>query len=95
MEFVEPPPEKNGQRSARWREIAATLKENPGKWGIVGNFSPGVATSIRRGQYKAFWPADQTFTPTEAQVYMKQHWEVTTRKTDKGSRNDVYVRWLG
>lgn len=92
MEFIDPPPESKGQRSERWREIVKTLKENKGKWALVGNFSPGVATHIRRGQYKAFL-ADND--PTAADLYMKQHWEITTRKTDGGARNDVYVRWLG
>jgi len=91
MEFIDPPPEARGQRSERWREIVKTLKENRGQWALVGNFSPGVATHIRRGQYKAFLDGD-TMSPD---VYMKQHWEVTTRKTDNGSRNDIYVRWLG
>ena len=31
----------------------------------------------------------------DAEVYMSQHWEVTTRKIDGGTRNDVYIRWLG
>ena len=92
MEFVDPP-EAKGQRSERWREIAKTLKENRGQWALVGNFSPGVATHIRRGQYKAFLPSDATSETPE--VYMKQHWEVTTRKTDDGNRNDIYIRWLG
>lgn len=91
MEFIEPPPEIKGQRSARWREIVKTLKENKGQWALVGNFSPGVATHIRRGQYKAFL-SDLDDAPD---VYMRQHWEVTTRKTNDGSRNDVYIRWLG
>ena len=92
MEFIDPPPEIKGQRSERWREIVKTLKDKPGTWALVGNFSPGVATHIRRGQYRAFLdPTD----PSLPDVYMKQHWEVTTRKTDNGTRNDVYVRWLG
>jgi hypothetical protein len=92
MEFIDPPPEAKGQRSERWREIVRTLKENKGQWALVGNFSPGVATHIRRGQYRAFLDAND---PSSPDVYMKQHWEVTTRKTDNGTRNDVYVRWLG
>lgn len=92
MEFIDPPPEVKGQRSERWREIARTLKENKGQWALVGNFSPGVATHIRRGQYKAFVDKDAGIDPA---AYMSLHWEVTTRKTDNGSRNDVYVRWLG
>jgi hypothetical protein len=90
---MDPPPEKNGQRSERWRDIVATLKHSPGKWGLVGNFSPGVATHIRRGQYKAFLEG-YGGSDEGAAAYMKRHWEVTTRKTDQGSRNDIYIRWI-
>lgn len=94
MEFVDPPPEVKGQRSERWREIVRTLKEKQGQWALVGNFSPGVATHIRRGHYKAFlegWEGDAN----QLAGYMQRHWEITTRKTDEGNRNDVYIRWLG
>jgi hypothetical protein len=94
MEFIDPPKEARGERSKRWKEIVATLKKNPGEWALVGNFSPGVATHIRRGQYKAFhegWEGDVH----QLTAYMERNWEVTTRKTDTGSRNDIYIRWLG
>lgn len=99
MEFVSPPPEKKGQRSERWREIVQTLKSNKGEWALVGNFSPGVATHIRNGEYRAFLD-DFEGTPEQAALYMKRHWEVTTRKTDGSvegdrKRNDVYIRYLG
>lgn len=92
MEFITPPPEKKGQRSERWREIVKTLKENKGAWAKVGDFSPGVATHIRRGKYPAFLEDSENM---DAEVYMSQHWEVTTRKMGSGTRNDVYIRWLG
>ena len=94
MEFIDPPKEVRGERSKRWQEIIATLKENTGEWANVGNFSPGVATHIRRGQYKAFlegWEGDEH----QVTAYMQRHWEITTRKTNEGSRNDIYIRWLG
>lgn len=92
MEFVTPPPERKGQRSQKWREIVAALKEKKGEWALVGNFSPGVATHIRRGKYPAFL---EDCDNDQHGVYMAAHWEVTTRKTDNGKRNDVYIRWLG
>lgn len=95
MEFITPPPEKRGQRSARWHNIVAQLKQNPTEWAMVGNFSPGVATHIRRGKYPAFLPEGERLTEDAAAAYMKVHWQITTRKTDEGKRNDVYVRWLG
>jgi len=94
MEFVDPPPEERGQRSKRWEEIAETLRANRGKWANVGNFSPGIATAIRRGKYKAFLHGKYN-DENAAHLHMKQHWEVTTRKTDNGARNDIYIRYLG
>jgi len=92
MEFVTPPPEKKGQRSERWINIVRELKEHKGEWALVGNFSPGVATHIRRGKYPAFLDG---WTDGEVDSFMRLHWEITTRKTDGGKRNDVYVRWIG
>lgn len=94
MEFIDPPAEARGERTQRWKDIVSTLKENKGQWGLVGNFSPGVATHIRRGMYKAFL---EGMSPEEsiAHVYMSQHWKITTRKTDDGKRNDIYIKWLG
>jgi len=59
----------------------------------VGEYSPCVATHIRRGTYKQFLPEDlQGISP---EVYMSLHWEVTTRKTGDGRKNAVYIRWIG
>jgi hypothetical protein len=91
MDFVTPPKEMRGERSKRWVEIVDTLRANVGEWGLVGNYSPGIATHIRRGSYPAFLPDDLSI---DKQVYMSQHWEITTRKNGE-SRQDVYVRWLG
>ena len=92
MEFVTPPPEQKGQKSERWRTVVRELKAARGEWALVGNFSPGVATHIRRGKYPAFLEGIDTADPS---LYMQQHWEITTRKTDSGKRNDLYIRWLG
>lgn len=91
MEFVAPPPQQSRQRSERWTNIVTELKNNQGEWAKVGNFSPGVATHIRRGKYPAFLDGCDI----EPEVWMNTHWEITTRKTDNGNRNDVYIRWLG
>ena len=91
MEFVDPPAQQARQRSERWNNIVTELKASPMQWAKVGNFSPGVATHIRRGKYPAFLDGCDT-TP---EVWMQQHWEITTRKTDNGNRNDVYIRWIG
>lgn len=94
MEFVSPPPEKKRQRSEKWRNIVAELRANPGEWALVGNYSPGVATHIRRGKYPAFLDDTEAFM-SGPETYMSLHWEVTTRKTDDGKRNDVYIRYIG
>lgn len=93
MEFVDPPAEARGERSKRWREIVAQLKEHRGEWALVGNFSPGVATHIRRGKYPAF--LEGCSATDDPGAFMSMHWEITTRKTDSGNRNDVYIRWIG
>lgn len=96
MERMDPPVEAKGQRSAEWRERVRLLKEHPGEFYKVGNYSPGVATHIRRGEYKAFLdPDNPPLSPEQAEVYMKQHWQITTRKTESGTRNDIFIRWLG
>jgi hypothetical protein len=94
MEFVEPPPSKKGAMSAGWIDKVARMKAQQGEWANVGNYSPGVATHLRRGKYPAFlegFAGDDE----EIESYMAAHWEITTRKTDEGHRNDVYIRWVG
>lgn len=91
MEFITPPPQQSRQRSQRWVTIVEELKARPNEWAKVGNFSPGVATHIRRGKYPAFLDGCDK----SPELWMQDRWEVTTRKTDGGNRNDVYIRWLG
>jgi hypothetical protein len=96
MEFADPPPTTKGERSRKWQEKVAAMKTRRGEWANVGNYSPGVATHIRNGQYKAFLDSDNLpSSDSEASAYMKVHWEVTTRKTDDHSRDDIFIRWLG
>ena len=96
MERMDPPVEIRGQRSEDWRNRVLVLKNNPGEFYKVGNYSPGVATHIRRGEYRAFLdPDNPPLNPEQAEAYMKLHWQITTRKTDDGKRNDVFIRWLG
>lgn len=86
------PPESKRKPSANWIKKVNTLKtEYPGQYGLVGNYSVGVATHIRQGDYPAFLPDK----PVEDKArYVQRHWEVTTRRTPDG-RNDVYVKWIG
>ena len=90
VEFIDPPKDT---KKTKWNDIVSTLKENQGEWALVGNYSPGVAAQIRQGSYKAFlggWVGSEG----DVAAYMQRHWELTTRKTEKG-RTDLYVRWLG
>lgn len=93
MDFVEAPPEhKRRSLSQKWVEVVATLMAHPGEWGLVGTYSPGTATGIRRGKYAAFLVGIPDKVDPEA--WMGSHWEVTTRKVDDGRRNHIYIRYL-
>ena len=96
MQFKSPPAERRRQRSPHWEEAVKELKSKPGEWGMVGVYSPGIATHLRKGKYPSFIPegmyADD---PLAAERYMKQHWEITTRRINEGRRNEVYIRWVG
>ena len=91
MEFKEPPEERRRQRSPHWEKAVAQLKEKPYEWGMVGVYSPGVASHLRKGKYPSFIP-EGTENPER---YMKDNWEVTTRRINDGRRNEVYIRWIG
>ena len=94
MEFVEAPPEaKRRVLSKKWLDIVEELKANAPEWGMVGTYSPGTATGIRRGEYAAFL-ADKP-DEVDKEVWMSMTWEVTTRKVEEGRKNDIYIRYLG
>lgn len=98
MEFVSPPPAKGAARSAHWVNVVTLLKEHAAgcgekgceHWGKVGNYSPGVATHIRNGEYPAFIPEGTV----DGRKYMRSHWQIRSAKTGPG-RNDLYIRWIG
>jgi hypothetical protein len=102
MEFVDPPATRKGAVSEKWLAIAQALQENPNKWALVGDFTPGMATHLRRGTYPAFMGDFSGESPEQATLYMKLHWEITTRKIENSSededqkpRHNIYMRWLG
>jgi hypothetical protein len=90
------PPESKRKPSTDWvSKVALLQSEYPDQFGMVGNYSVGVATHIRQGDYPAFLPERlRGAEPVEKEQYVKEHWEVTTRRTADG-RNDVYVKWIG
>lgn len=86
------PPESKRKPSDHWVNVVRKLKtEYPGEYGMVGNYSVGVATHIRDGDYPAFLPAAPV---DDKRSYVRTHWDVTTRRTPDG-RNDVYIKWIG
>jgi hypothetical protein len=94
MDIVEAPPEhKKRALSEKWLNIVAELKDISPQWGMVGTFSPGTATAIRRGKYAAF--LEDMPEGMNPEAWMNEHWEITTRKAQQDSRNDVYIRYLG
>jgi hypothetical protein len=87
----EPASRRNGPRTAHWIEVAAFLDQHPGEWAFVGQYSVGVAPSIRRGEYPAFLPKGFD---GDAFQYMTDNYEVATTIV-KGvfpKRSDVYIR---
>lgn len=87
--FVDIPPTKSKANRKHWANVSQALRDNPGKWGLVGNYSVGVANHIRNGRYVAFIPPGITSGKKE---YVTDHWAVTVSGTDDG-RDDVYIMW--
>ena len=96
MQFSDPPPPKHTGPRSKWITIINELKENPGQFALIGNFSPGVPAQIRAGAYPAFFlGSDVDMSDNLARRdYMAQHWEVVTRTQIK-DRLDMWIRWLG
>lgn len=87
----DPPDTHQSARRVNWTEVVTLLKATPNKWYKVGEFSPGVATYLKAGRYKALYPADTT----HPQSYISQHYEITTRVARPGEqRVDLFMRWL-
>jgi hypothetical protein len=88
-----PMPVRNKSRD-RWLDVAQKVRGLDGAWAFIGNHSPGVATHIRRGRYRAFL-SDLDMDPEQAEQYMTRNWELTTRKSDQEKRVGVWVRYIG
>jgi hypothetical protein len=94
IEFRDPPAVLPRLGNATdWERIVAALKKNKGQFGLVGVYSPGIASHIRSGRYKQFHPHGDD--AEKAKAYMRRHWEVTVRKTDDDTGHELYIRWLG
>lgn len=96
MEFIDPPENTRTMRSQVWKDRVNTLKENPTRWALIGEFSPGVASQIRSGTYKAFLDGDIDEYDTDAKKrYMSEHWEVRTARLKEDRRMSMWIRWIG
>ena len=82
LTWTDPPEAKNaGGRGAagRWNQVAAQLRDNPGRWALIGNFSGNVPAGFRTGKTIG-WTRDE--------------FEFTQRSTGD-HRVDVYARFIG
>jgi hypothetical protein len=96
MEFIDPPENSISRKSRIWDERIQTLKENPTRWALIGEFSPGVASQIRSGNYKAFLGENMRDSDSaEKKRYMAANWEVRTARIEDGSRMKMWIRWIG
>lgn len=91
VEFTDPPITKVQASRQHWESVAAALKDSPDQWGKVGTFSPGIATAIRRGKYRAFLEGRGDIDP---QAWMRMHWVVRTSKADSRMRDHVFMKWI-
>jgi hypothetical protein len=95
MEWNDPPAITRGRKSAAWDDRIKILKENPTRFALIGEFSPGVASQIRAGNYKAFLADElRDAEPADKKRYMADNWEVRTARTDTGRMN-MWIRWIG
>lgn len=96
MEFIDPPENTRTIRSQVWVERVKILKENPTRWALIGEFSPGVASQIRAGAYKAFIDADIDEYDMDAKKrFMSENWEVRTARAKDNKRMSMWIRWIG
>lgn len=94
MIFADPPAvTRHRSPTSKWLDIANSLKQNPSQYGLVGNFSLGVGSHIRKGKYAALVPSSVK-DPEDRAVYMEKHWHVATRRSET-DRADVYLAWVG
>ncbi len=97
-----PPPSQSRPSGRRWTETVAAVKAIPRDsesegWAYVGEYSPGVPSQIRAGNYPAFLPEDLDGWPSP-ETYMRANWQITTRvahSEDGKRRVGVWMRWIG
>lgn len=96
VEFKGDPPNlRRGRVSDFWASTVEELRAKPGEFGLIGTYSPSVATGIKEGRYPAFCPDPQA-SEEERKAYVKANFEVTTTNTDDDSgRRDLWIKFIG
>lgn len=87
--WEDPPPALAGRtaqprRSEHWRDVAAKLREHPGRWAVVVEdeffgYAAGLASQVKAGKLAAFRPGGS--------------FEAQTRTVGKSYR--LYARYVG
>ncbi|MDK9341382.1 hypothetical protein [Propionibacterium freudenreichii] len=80
--WTDPPVTKNsGGRggAGRWNPVVAQLRDNPGRWALIGNFAGNVPAGFRTGKTIGWTPGEFEF----------------TQRSTGDHRVDVYARFIG
>ena len=85
----DPIPKRRGPRSDKWPNIVREIDTIAPEYGFVGEYSPGIPTSIRRGEYPAFIPEGYK---GDREAYMRRHYEVTSTTISGTRRCEVFIR---
>lgn len=81
LEWENPPPGQ-ARKGSKWDPIARALRNNPGKWAVIGRDIPtGIITTINRGELKCFQPEGS--------------FEAVSRNHTSRWQADVYARYVG
>ena len=92
IQKAELPPSARNHGKVNWEEAVRLMRQAPREWHLIGDFSPGVATHIRNGLYKAFLYAETA----DPAAFMRKHWEIAARVKVRGQKRvNLYGRWLG
>lgn len=85
IKWEDPPGIAGRIPGTKYLEIVEELRRNPGRWAMIGNFDPSMATNIKEGRISAFRPHGS--------------FEAMSRNTqvdgDGHRRADIYARYVG
>jgi hypothetical protein len=88
MEIREP---RRGRKiSTHWLDAAKLIRDNPGKFVMVGVYSAAVGSHIRNGWYPALIPDGVE----DKRLYMTKNYVVQTEKVGE-NRYEVFIKYIG